>query len=274
MLDNAGLGAVLSVPMRIVLAAAALLALCPAVASAQPRRRTYRFQPGLDLPVMAATAPVLAVWFLGDEFPAAHCAPRCDASSLNGLDRPFAGRYAPRWQTVSDAGIVTLGLGVAAGLALHEGLPGSLADTAVVLESVMVANATAVLFNYAVRRPRPLVYGDAAPLDAQLRGNASLSFFSGHTANAFALAVGLFQVLRHTARPAVAWTALGVGLSLAGFIGVSRVAAGAHFPSDVVAGAVVGASMGWLVPAMHARRVGVAPMALGDGAGVSVHGAL
>jgi membrane-associated phospholipid phosphatase len=261
--------------MRLVLAAAAVLGLvtlCPAGAAAEVRRGAYRFQPGLDLPVMAATAPVLAVWFLGNEFPAAHCAPRCDPSTLNGLDRPFAGRYAPRWQTVSDVGILAFGLGAAAGLALHEGLPDSLADTAVVLESVMVANATAILFNYAVRRPRPLVYGDAAPVDARLRGNASLSFFSGHTANAFALAVGLFQVLRHTARPAVAWTALGVGLSLAGFIGASRVAAGAHFPSDVIAGAVVGASMGWLVPALHARRVGVAPMALGDGAGVSVHG--
>ncbi len=253
-----------------------LVALGPAHAEAQPQppsqRRVYRLNPSVDLPLMAATTPVLAVWFLADEFGPPHCAPRCDPSTLNPLDRTVAGTYVPGWQRVSDATVLSFGALAIAGLAVHEGFPSSIDDTLVVLESVMVANTMAILFNYAVRRPRPLVYGEGAPLDARMRGNASLSFFSGHTANAFAVAVGMFQVLRRSARPLVAWTALGVGLSIATFVGVSRIASGAHFPSDVFAGAIIGSAAGWAIPALHSRRVHVTPMALAAGAGVSLGG--
>lgn len=65
----------------------------------------------------------------------------------------------------------------------------------------------------------------------------AFSFPSGHTAVAFAVAVAL-------AGP-------GDGLSelfgiLAGGIAVSRVYLGAHYPLDVVVGALVGASVGWV----------------------------
>jgi len=258
-------------PVLLGLLAAGTLATTEAHAQS-PRRGTYRFRTSVDLPVMAATTPILAAWFLGDEFASPHCAPRCDPSTLNALDRPVAGRFAPGWQRVSDVGLLSFGALAITTLALHEGVPTSWQDTAIVLESVMVANATAILFNFAVRRPRPLVYGDEASLEQRMRGNAGLSFFSGHTANAFAVAVAMFQVLRHTARPALAYGVLGVGLSVATFVAISRVMAGAHFPSDVIAGAIVGSASGWAVPALHGRQVFVAPTPLVAGAGLSLAG--
>lgn len=68
------------------------------------------------------------------------------------------------------------------------------------------------------------------------------SFPSGHTAAAFAVAAGLIYASRGRRR----W----LWLAPAAFVGVSRVACGVHFPSDVAVGAALGvaASLGLLRP--------------------------
>ena len=63
---------------------------------------------------------------------------------------------------------------------------------------------------------------------------AQASFPSGHTATAFALATVLSLWYPR-------WTA--AWLALATFVGWSRVGLGSHFPSDVVAGAVLGSAL-------------------------------
>ncbi|WP_066726382.1 phosphatase PAP2 family protein [Desulfuromonas sp. DDH964] len=65
------------------------------------------------------------------------------------------------------------------------------------------------------------------------------SFPSGHTAGAFALAA---VFARHAHTPAASWGYY----SLAGLVGLSRVYAGDHWASDVVAGAVIGELAGRL----------------------------
>lgn len=64
------------------------------------------------------------------------------------------------------------------------------------------------------------------------------SFPSNHSANSFALAT----VLAH-ATPAVAIPAYGIAI----LISFSRVYVGVHFPFDVLAGAMMGYAIGWLV---------------------------
>ncbi|MEZ4410567.1 MAG: phosphatase PAP2 family protein [Polyangiales bacterium] len=259
--------------MRRPLARCALAALLYAAPAAAQRAPAFRLDPSIDVPVMAVTAPLLGAWFLSRELGPSWCAARCDPSTVNAFDRPSAGAYRPEWRVVSDATVIAWGLGAATTLALVEGLPTSLHDTTVVLESVMVANALAVMTNFAVGRPRPFAYGDAAPEDLRLSGNAAMSFFSGHTANAFAATVATFQVLRRVTRPALAWAALGVCLGVSSFIGAARVLAGDHFPSDVIAGAVVGAAIGWVVPALHRAPVRPTPVAFQHGAALTLTGA-
>jgi membrane-associated phospholipid phosphatase len=49
------------------------------------------------------------------------------------------------------------------------------------------------------------------------------------------------------------WAFVACGAVAAG-VGVLRVVAGKHYPTDVLAGAAAGALIGWAVPALHRAR--------------------
>ena len=237
--------------------ASLIVAVAGAGALVQPGRAgaagpVYRLVPEVDVPVIATAAGISLGWMLSSLMPPAHCAPLCDDSGLNALDRPFAGTWEPSWARASDAGLGALLVGAYATLALAEGPGNALNDTVVVAESWMVATALSVLTTAATRRPRPYVYGDAAPLEDRQLGDGALSFFSGHTASAFALAVSFAETVRRIDPDSgLYWVALGVGLAGAAFVGTARIAAGKHFPSDVLVGALVGSSVGVAVPYLH-----------------------
>src|SRR5437899_1440939 len=60
-----------------------------------------------------------------------------------------------------------------------------------------------------------------------------------------------------------AWVA-GLGGAMAAFVATGRVFAGMHFITDAVSGAVVGTSVGVLVPALHGSPVRIVPL-VGEG---------
>jgi undecaprenyl-diphosphatase len=114
------------------------------------------------------------------------------------------------------------------------------------VRGVVTLGATSLVTNQVAkrirRRPRPGY--NLVPLIRQVRRRpTSNSFPSGHSASAAAFAVGV----------GLENPPLGFALALlAGLVGLSRVATGAHYPGDVVAGLGVGAGMavlgGRLVP--------------------------
>lgn len=64
------------------------------------------------------------------------------------------------------------------------------------------------------------------------------SFPSGHTCGAFLLAAIMTQHYPALAVPMYLW---------AGAVGLSRVVLGVHFPTDILAGALLGSAIAWLV---------------------------
>lgn len=99
----------------------------------------------------------------------------------------------------------------------------------------------------AVDRPRPPAHFAAlgVPVHAPLGAPPDASFPSGHAQTAFGAAAYLCLLYP---RGAAAF------LALASLVGLSRVALGAHFPSDVLAGALLGSALsiaGYLI----ARRL-------------------
>lgn len=115
-------------------------------------------------------------------------------------------------------------------------------------EALAINGALTELTKHAVRRPRPYTLGGEA-VDA----DDQKSFFSGHTS--FVATSAFFAArsvdLQYDLDPLRAGAVYGSAALLTAGMGGMRVAAGKHFPSDVLTGALVGGAVGWLVPELH-----------------------
>jgi len=102
------------------------------------------------------------------------------------------------------------------------------------------------------QRTRPFVYNENAPLEEKQTEDAKRSFFSGHTSAAFAMAVFLSTVYSDY-HPNSKWKPFvwGVSLLAASTVGYLRYAAGKHFTTDIITGALVGSAVGYFIPFLH-----------------------
>jgi undecaprenyl-diphosphatase len=97
-----------------------------------------------------------------------------------------------------------------------------------------VAIGVNYLVKLIVRRPRPVLVG-LPPLGG---APSSLSFPSAHATSAFAVATAMTRV-----EPIAA-----LAFILAAALALGRPYLGMHYPSDVLAGAILGVALGLLVP--------------------------
>jgi undecaprenyl-diphosphatase len=121
--------------------------------------------------------------------------------------------------------------------------------------ATIVVNAIVVYaLKSAIARPRPwMVMPDVHPL--VFAGPTDFSFPSGHAAGSFCYATFIAVVLVRTRRGLHPYLASGVLLVLALGVAISRIALGVHFPADVAAGAIVGATIGALGAQLYLRRI-------------------
>jgi membrane-associated phospholipid phosphatase len=251
--------------------AAKAAALHPIVPSPQnPLRPAFQLYAEIDLPLLG-----LGVFFAGGRLirsQKAFCAPLCDRADLNPIDRVTAGFWSPGWQLASDVALVAVGVGAGALLLVDEGwLPG-LNDTAVVAEAALVSAGLATMMTLAAGRPRPFLYGEKAPLAQRDSPGAGLSYLSSHAAIAFGAVTATVVAMRRLhPRTAAPWVVLGLGGAAAAFVASARVLGGMHFITDSVGGAIVGSSVGVLLPSLHGSPVSVVPVAGPGTAGVALN---
>ena len=185
----------------------------------------------------------------------------CGPQLVNELDRVAVGRLDHGWDTATDVmlGVAMASPVLASGLyaltsAERAHLEGWLTDGLLAGEAIMGTLFLAQIAKHAVGRQRPFTYAMGAEESSTVGFDASRSFFSGHTAAAFAGVVVMASTVSRqplsTGWKVGAWTG---GLALATTVGVGRVMAARHFPTDVIAGAAVGTLVGWLVPWLHRR---------------------
>jgi membrane-associated phospholipid phosphatase len=102
------------------------------------------------------------------------------------------------------------------------------------------------------KRIRPYVYNKNAPLTLRRDIEGERSFFSGHTTWAFASMTFLASVYSayypDSKNSNTVWY---VSMSAASSVGLFRIFSGAHFPTDVVVGAIVGSAIGIGIPYLH-----------------------
>jgi undecaprenyl-diphosphatase len=134
--------------------------------------------------------------------------------------------------TIEKLGAVWIVLAVVVGLLQRRGLWGTAGLALLTALATLAADSLAFGLKDITDRPRPF---EAHPQIDPLYTVHSSSFPAGHAATAFAGAVLLSYVAPRLA-PAF--------LGLAAIIAWSRVYEGVHYPTDVLAGAVLGALVG------------------------------
>ena len=244
---------------------AAAAELTPILPSPQnPLRPAFQLYAEIDLPIMGIGLAFASARLVKSQ--PVYCAPLCDPSGLNALDRTTAGYWSPAWQQASNYALLALGLGAGALLVIDEGLWPGLNDSVVIAESALSGIAIASMMTLAAGRPRPFVYGEKAPLSERNSGNAGLSFLSSHAVASFAIVTSTFVAMRrlHPGSKA-AWVVLGVGGALAVFVASARVMGGQHFVTDSLGGAIVGSSVGMLVASLHGSPVTILPVVAAAG---------
>jgi membrane-associated phospholipid phosphatase len=223
------------------------------------------YRASLDVPLtLAGAAGTLAPRFLTDESKAWTCR-WCDRDdrgrdTLNRLDA--AARRHWRWDDREKAhkwSNVVLGLSLVGPTAAFAAARGGFGngfggEMLIVVEAAALNMAVTQGTKYLLRRERPWAHFDDPP-QGQHEGSRDsvLSFASGHSSMAFAFAVstGSLASLRGDDGKEWVWA---TGLTAAAATAYLRVAADRHYLTDVLAGAAIGATMGWVVPRIVDRR--------------------
>jgi hypothetical protein len=103
-------------------------------------------------------------------------------------------------------------------------------------ESFLVTTIVATALKHAINRPRPF---ETYPDIQKIGTGGSSSFPSGHTSDAFSTATSLSLAFPK-------WYVIAPSYTYATLVGYSRMHLGIHYPSDVLAGAIVGAGSAFL----------------------------
>ncbi len=254
--------------LAIALFVSNLLASGTARADDTPRSnvRTLRYDTRIDLAVTSTGT----LWVVASEFLKAQLVPdkcRWCYRAADGSDalNPYDGwvRRQLVWKQTRSAdlassiiGFVLLpiaGLGTTAIAASHDNaMHGYPVDALVIVEATILAADLNQLVKFAFARERPFVhYLPRAPNALRALTDSpsddNLSFFSGHTNLAFAMATssGMTATLRGYRLAPMVWA---IGLAGATSVAYLRIAADKHYLSDVLTGMVVGSLVGVGVP--------------------------
>jgi membrane-associated phospholipid phosphatase len=241
-------------------------ALLPADTAAQDSRDDgLEYRASLDVPLtLAGVAGTIGPRLLTDPTRTRPCR-WCDRDaagmdSLNGLDSGARRRW--RWSNVAKAHdwsnvalVASFAAPTTAFVAARGGFGDGLGEEMLlVLESSALTLALTQGTKHLFRRERPWAHFAEPPAEEHLGSRESvLSFASGHASLSFALAVstGSLASLRGDDGKEWVWVS---GLTFAAATSYLRVAADRHYLTDVLAGAALGATVGWVVPRLVDRK--------------------
>jgi membrane-associated phospholipid phosphatase len=178
-------------------------------------------------------------------------------SAVNALDKVAIGQDSQLAEWLSNLGtIIGIALPFAVDWVDARGEKKAVFEDAVVIGQALALNgALNTVVKYVVQRPLPETYAGVVP-NRRGKPRGYRGFYSGHVSSlATSLAAGCITVGMRHGRIPWRWTWI-LSAVLSGLVGVGRVLAGKHFPSDVLVGVPVGAAIGAVVPVLHARQRG------------------
>ncbi|MFT4680276.1 MAG: membrane-associated phospholipid phosphatase [Granulosicoccus sp.] len=176
-------------------------------------------------------------------------------SDINSFDRIALGQQGEREGLASDILLGTSFVLPAAVLAVKRCRADALILGLMWIEVAGLTLGTTEFVKSLVLRNRPYVYNTSLAVDQKTHRDARMSFFSGHTSATAAFSFFGAKVFSdysdNNTHKALVWTG---AVILPAVVGYLRVRAGKHFPTDVIAGYLVGGAIGYLVPFLHKRK--------------------
>jgi membrane-associated phospholipid phosphatase len=250
-----------------------LFALCPlllansaALSQNDNLASPYSFKWKRDL-IASSAAAVLAV---GGYFTSSRLKPltesqvnSLDPYNLTGVDRAAINNWSPGSATASDV-LLYSSFVLPGVMMLNKRMRKDYLVIGFIYAEVgMLTYGLTDLTKGLAKRVRPYAYNGDVDLEFRTTKGARQSFFSGHTAMTAALAFTTAKIFSdysdNPVHEALVWTGAAV-LPIA--TASLRYAAGRHFPTDVIAGYFIGATIGYMVPWLHRRKPLVKGMTL------------
>ncbi|MBN1969807.1 MAG: phosphatase PAP2 family protein [Candidatus Delongbacteria bacterium] len=131
-------------------------------------------------------------------------------------------------------------------------------------ETLLLTTGVKELLKNSFSRIRPYAYFKNIPDNFDDEYNKS--FPSGHTAYSFASAGFITSILISDYEPSFTRNSIIVGsYLLASSVGITRVTSGSHFFTDVISGAILGTTTGYLIPFLHKKNCSLSLIPKYDG---------
>ena len=222
-----------------------------------PVQRPVRFHltPLGDGGVTLGAAGLAMLPSLLSGLPVASCPPSgaCDPANLWGIDRGAVGLGGSDGPS-NLALYATVGGSALLVAWTRRGEPDAtqavLEDAAVMAQAAAIDGALGQWLKVIVHRARPERYTTQGATFTSIED--SRSFPSGHSSFAFTAASAAASILHRRGVLHSHKLETTLLFAAAATTSVLRVSAHRHFPTDVVAGAILGSAVGWLVPQLHA----------------------
>lgn len=176
-------------------------------------------------------------------------------NDVNRFDRSAIGNSDPNGALASDVLLGTSFILPATLLAVQGCQHDALIIGLMWFEVATLTLGTTEYVKSLVLRPRPLVYDPDESLDVKTTRDSRMSFFSGHTSAVAAFSFFGAKVFSdysdNKLHKALVWSGAAILPAVTGYL---RFRSGKHFPTDIIAGYALGASIGYLVPFLHKKK--------------------
>ncbi len=181
--------------------------------------------------------------------------------NINRFDRCATYNWSTRWADRSDLSrniLIVSALLSSVPSAFQGKFSHSITLGTMMVESLLLLRNVTYVTKTLTHRKRPYLYNTALGAEKRYefyKEHTSFSFYSGHTSAAFLAATFLSKVITDiygdSMETKILW---GTSMTLASLTGYARYKAGMHYPSDVITGAVVGITIGYLVTSLHKKN--------------------
>lgn len=178
-----------------------------------------------------------------------------DKASVRAFDRGAIGNYSASAGKISDVMLFTCVALPLTAFITQKGKIETRTIPVMVYEAYAINGGVTSTMKALFKRYRPFTYNSTLTVQQRVTGSARESFPSGHVSNtavaSFITAKILSDLYPDSKLKPLMWTTAATIPAVTGYL---RYKAGKHFPTDIIAGYAIGATIGYIIPVLHKAK--------------------